>query len=191
MRRRDYIFCFCRLWHCALRRCESNTLYSEGLTKLQLHSFLEGGARTFFRKARYLTKISAIMWQNCTQATFRTSNRKSVRGNKPTCTADPLAVAAFCKLCKVESKFVPKHGMKTHTGILEVQLHTFVISEFRGSNHHAPNTLFPGKVSGTLWIWWAPEAVCTVLPLFHCKSGGRKFELTELTNTSTGARWSS
>jgi len=53
------------------------------------------------------------MWQNCTQATFKTPNRKSVGGNKHTCTADPLAVAALCKSGQVESQFVPNDGMKT------------------------------------------------------------------------------
>jgi len=54
------------------------------------------------------------MWHSCTQATFRTSKHKSVRGNKPTCTAHLLAVAALCKSGKAESQFAPKHGMKTH-----------------------------------------------------------------------------
>ena len=48
------------------------------------------------------------------QATFKISNHKSVRGNKPTCTADTLTVVAVCKSGKVESQFVPKRGMKTH-----------------------------------------------------------------------------
>ena len=50
-----------------------------------------------------------------------------------------------------------------------------------------PDCFSPGESLRHPLNIWVPKLVCTMLPLFYCKAGGKKFELTQLRNTSTAA----